>query len=80
MREMARADGAGLVGCTQITEINNTPGVEVVGPLPRGYGLATTYSGAVCARAAFPDVADGFLALITGAESLAVRTRSGFEI
>ncbi len=80
MREMAQASGSGLVGCTQITEINNTPGVALVGPLPHGYELATTYSGAVCARASFPDAAGGFLALITGAESRAIRIQSGFEV
>lgn len=80
MREMAHAGGVGLVGCTQITEITNTPGVALVGSLPPGYELATTYSGAVCARAALPDVAGGLLALITGAESRAIRTRAGFEV
>ena len=47
MRELAAAKGARPIGCTQVTEILNTPGVTLVGPLPEGCALATIYTGAV---------------------------------
>jgi hypothetical protein len=34
MRALAGTTAAGLVGCTQITEIKSTPGVALVGALP----------------------------------------------
>ena len=80
MRELAEAQGARLVGCTQVTEINNTPGVVLVGLLPREFELATVYSVGVCATAANPDIARRFAALLTGEASRALRVKAGFEL
>ena len=52
MREMAQSKGERLLGCTQVTEINNTPGVVLVGLLPSEFELATVYSAGVCTGAA----------------------------
>src|SRR5258706_5059157 len=41
-----------LIGCTQVTEINNTPGALLAGLLPQEFNLATVYSVGVCADAA----------------------------
>lgn len=76
MREMALAAGIRAIGCTQITEINQTPGVTLVGPLPKQFELATVYSAAVCGPS---DAGKGFLALLTGDASRALRSRAGFE-
>ena len=35
MKEMAAASGPGLIGCTQVTEILYTPGVQLVSVLPK---------------------------------------------
>ena len=80
MRELAQAKGARVVGCTQVTEINNTPGVVLAGLLPREFELATVYSVGVCAAAASPDAARRFAALLTGEPSRALRTKAGFEL
>jgi len=80
MRELAQAKGGRLIGCTQVTEINNTPGVLLVGLLPREFELATVYSAGVCADAASPDAARRFAALLTGESSRALRTQAGFEL
>ena len=56
MREMAAATGHPL-GCTQASEILATPGLQLVGALPRGFDLETTYSAAVNAKAADPKAA-----------------------
>ena len=80
MRAMAQAEGERLVGCTQVTEINNTPGVVLVGLLPVEFELATVYSAGVCAGGASPDAARRFVALLTGAASRALRVKAGFEL
>ena len=80
MRELAQAKGQQLVGCTQVTEINNTPGVVLVGLLPREFELATVYSVGVCVGATNPEAAQRFIELLTGAPSRALRVKAGFEL
>ncbi|MGP1676692.1 MAG: molybdate ABC transporter substrate-binding protein [Burkholderiales bacterium] len=80
MRELAQAKGARPIGCTQITEINNTPGVVLAGPLPLEFELATVYCAGVCAGAVSPDAARRFAALLTGESSRALRVKAGFEL
>ena len=79
MRELAQAKGARLIGCTQVTEIKSTPGVALVGLLPREFELATVYSVGVCTNAASAAVARRFAALLTGEATRALRVRAGFE-
>lgn len=79
MQALAEATDVGSVGCTQITEIKRNSGVRLVGPLPAAFDLATIYTAGVCTRAAAPEAARQFVALLTGDESRAVRTNAGFE-
>lgn len=76
MRELAAAQGH-PIGCTQVTEILNTPGVALVGNLPRGFELATVYAAGVCTNASRPDLARKFIDLLTGATQ--ERTQFGFS-
>jgi len=80
MREMARAAQARPLGCTQITEILNTPGVTLVAPLPAEFELATVYCAGVCRGAAAPEAARRFVALLTGENSRELREQAGFEL
>ena len=80
MRELAAADGEGLVGCTQVTEILYTPGIRLVGELPAEHALLTVYTAAVCARAREPELAASLAELLADEASLALRRRSGFTI
>ena len=79
MRALAASTGARPVGCTQVTEILNTPGVDLVGSLPPEYRLATTYTAAVCASAARPSVAREFTALLASSATSGHRRRAGFD-
>ncbi len=79
MREMAACGDPRVVGCTQITEIVITPGVRLVGPLPKEFELVTVYSVAVSTRSTQPDAAARFARLLTSAESATARTACGFE-
>lgn len=79
MAALAKAAGARPIGVTQITEILNTPGVTLVGPLPEEFELATVYTAAVCARAAAPEAARRLVALLAGEAQCPLRARAGFE-
>jgi molybdate transport system substrate-binding protein len=79
MREMAQAKEAGLIGCTQVTEIRYTQGVQFAGLLPAQFELATVYTAAVCTKAQEPEAAAGFIRLLAGADAASVRKSGGFE-
>lgn len=79
MREMAVCDEPALIGCTQVTEINGTPGVQLLDLLPAEFELATDYTLGVCSGAAQPEQARVLAALLTGPASAGVRRRGGFE-
>jgi molybdate transport system substrate-binding protein len=79
MREMAQAGEAGLIGCTQITEILYTPGVQLVGLLPTEFELVTVYTAAVCSAAREPQAAADLIRLLAGTDAAAVRSAGGFE-
>jgi molybdate transport system substrate-binding protein len=79
MREMAQAGEGGLIGCTQVTEILYTPGVQLVGLLPPEFELATVYTAAVCSAAQELQAAANLIRLLAGPEAAAVRSAGGFE-
>jgi molybdate transport system substrate-binding protein len=79
MREMAQCSESGLIGCTQVTEINYTTGVQLIGLLPQEYELATVYTAAVCTRATQPTAAANLIRLLASREAAGVRASGGFE-
>lgn len=79
MGEMARSGLAGAIGCTQVTEILYTPGIDLVSVLPPAFELATVYTAAVSSSAAEPELAQALLALLSGAEQRGLRAAGGFE-
>lgn len=79
MAEMARAGGPDALGCTQVTEILYTAGVELVAVLPTRFELATTYTAALGSTAQQPELAAQLLALLTSPEQRALRASGGFE-
>ena len=80
MDALAKSRGDGLIGCTQITEINATPGVTLAGPLPAPYELVTTYAVAACTSARDPELAQRFVHLLAGPDSLQLRRDAGFGV
>jgi len=79
MRALAQVQERGLIGCTQITEINYTPGVVLVRPLPADFGLETVYSVAVTTTARDIEHARRFAEMLSGPASLELRVQLGFE-
>ena len=80
MRAMADCSEPSLIGCTQVTEILYTEGVQLVGLLPPQYELATLYTAAVCSQAAQAELAARFVALMAGPAAQDLRRAGGFEI
>ena len=79
MREMVHAGPAGAIGCTQVSEILNTPGVRLLGALPKRFELATLYTAAVAAAAQRPEAATRCITLLSAAAERPVRQRCGFD-
>ena len=79
MKAMAECDEAGLLGCTQVTEILFTPGVELVATLPKAFELATVYTAAVCSASRNTQAAGELIALLAGPDTAPARRACGFE-
>jgi molybdate transport system substrate-binding protein len=79
MKEMAAAAGEGHVGCTQVTEILYTPGVQLAGVLPAKFELATMYTAAVSSRSKEPAAAAALVDLLASAQTGDLRKAGGFE-
>jgi molybdate transport system substrate-binding protein len=80
MRALADVKGGRPIGCTQVTEILNTPGVALVGNLPKEFALATVYTLGVSTDARAPDPARRLAALLTGEATRDLRERLGFSV
>jgi molybdate transport system substrate-binding protein len=79
MREMAQSSESGLVGCTQVTEILFTPGVQLVDLLPPEFELATVYTAGLCTKACEPQAARDFIARLADSDAAGIRRDCGFE-
>ena len=79
MRELAATEAPRLIGCTQISEILYSEGVQLVGALPQQFELATVYTAAVSAHSAQPELAQRFVELLTGATSRRLRLDGGID-
>jgi molybdate transport system substrate-binding protein len=79
MQALAQSREGGELGCTQVTEINYTPGVALVGALPEGFDLATAYVAAVCTRRRDDASARRLVQLLAGEETRVLRIAGGFE-
>ena len=80
MEALANSRESALIGATQVTEINATPGVTLVGTLPAPFGLATTYAVAVCSSARESELAQRFVQMFAGPDSLMLRRDAGFDV
>ena len=66
MGQMAKDHIKGALGCTQVTEINYTPGVEVISLLPKRFELNTLYSAASALRGHQATLANDFIRFLCG--------------
>jgi molybdate transport system substrate-binding protein len=79
MKAMAQADGP-VIGCTQVTEIQYTEGVDLVGVLPQECELATVYALGISTRAQQPQLAQALSDTLTDKSTEGLRVAGGFEL
>ena len=79
MKEMALATGP-VIGCTQVTEIKYTEGVDLVGVLPQEFELATVYALGISAQAQQPQLAQAMSDALTDTSTEALKLAGGFEL
>lgn len=79
MKEMALATGP-VIGCTQVTEIKYTKGVDLVGVLPQEFELATVYALGISSQAQQPQIAQALSDALTDTSTEALRLAGGFEL
>jgi molybdate transport system substrate-binding protein len=80
MAAMAAAPDPSLIGSTQVTEINITPGVSLIGMLPKEFELATDYCLGICSASQNRQLALDFASLLISDEASALRAKIGFEL
>ncbi len=79
MREMAKASGH-VMGGTQVTEINYTQGVELIGLFPQEFELATVYALGVATHAQQAALAQQLADRLCSDSTRGLRTALGFEL
>ena len=79
MKEMALATGP-VIGCTQVTEIKYTEGVDLVGVLPQEFELATVYALGISSQAQQPQLAQALADALIDTSTEALRIAGGFEL
>lgn len=79
MAAMAKNKEPSALGCTQITEILNTPGVNWVAPLPAGLDLTTIYAAGISKRSKNQAQALKLLGLLTSPTTDETRKMVGFS-
>jgi len=80
MAAMAKDTGAHLIGCTQVTEIKYTAGIDLIGLLPQEFELATVYALGIPTTAQQPELAQQLAQLLTGSSTRELRIAGGFEL
>jgi molybdate transport system substrate-binding protein len=78
MSEMVKANDLNPIGCTQMTEILSTPGVEYVGDLPQGFDLATIYTAAQATHSVQPEAVQTLIGILSSADNQQARLKAGF--
>jgi molybdate transport system substrate-binding protein len=67
------------LGFQQLSELMHVAGIEVLGTMPPGLEIVTTFSGAVCAASTQPDAARALLDFIHSPAADEARRRHGMQ-
>jgi molybdate transport system substrate-binding protein len=78
MKAMGLSKDPNAIGCTQVTEILSTPGVQLVGDLPKSHELATMYTAVLAKRARQVDMAQALIAHMVSPALAELRAELGF--
>jgi len=67
------------LGFQQLSELMHVDGVELLGPMPKGVEIVTTFSAGLCAASAQPDAVRPLLAFLRSPETAQAKRRNGME-
>jgi molybdate transport system substrate-binding protein len=73
------ADGRVALGFQQLSELLHVPGIDIVGPLPDGVQILTTFTAAVATTSAQPEAARALIAFMASPASADAKRRQGME-
>ena len=73
------ARGEVALGFQQLSELMHLDGIELVGPMPPGLEIITTFTGAVCTASAQPNAARALLDFIRSPAADEARRRNGMQ-
>jgi molybdate transport system substrate-binding protein len=73
------ADGRVELGFQQLSEIMNVPGIDVIGPMPPGCGIVSTFSAGLCAASTQPEAVRDLIAFMHSPEAAEAKRRHGME-
>ncbi len=73
------ARGEVALGFQQLSELMHLDGIEVVGAMPPGLEIVTTFTGAVCTASAQPNAARALLDFIRSPAADEARRRNGMQ-
>jgi len=73
------ARGEVELGFQQCSELMNLPGIDVIGAMPVGAQILTTFSAALCSASAQPGAARELLAFLRSPATAQLKLRHGFE-
>lgn len=73
------AGGEVELGFQQLSELMHLPGIDVLGPMPPGSEIATTFSAGLCATAVQPEAVRALLAFMRSPAAVDTKRRHGME-
>lgn len=73
------AEGQVELGFQQLSELLHVPGIDIVGPLPAGVQIMTTFSAAIAATCTQPEAARALLDFMASPEAADAKQRQGME-
>ena len=73
------ANGQVELGFQQLSELLHLPGIEVLGTLPAGAEIVTTFSAGLCATSVQPDAVRALLAFMNSPAAVEAKRRHGME-
>jgi molybdate transport system substrate-binding protein len=78
MNAMAACNDPKVIGCTQVTEILITAGIDLVANLPLEFELATLYTAGVRSTSTGATQAQAMIDILTSPEQAELRAKGGF--